>query len=510
MSTTKDPKSGLFMVPAASFGYQVFSNESAFQIVYLDKIGDHRTAESYLETFLKLQGTDPMPGTFTGNQSAVFHGGKVDNEYNYTMGPYNLDHGTVLWALGQHFLMSSDSVWLKHASPKMLLAAEWIIEQRNQTKLMDKDGIPVLHYGLLPAGRLEDNQDWGFWFANNAYAYLGLFNVAEAFKKAGLPQAARLEKEAQNYLNDLKTSVKRTSELSPVVRLKNNTYVPFVPSRAYQRFRNFGPRQSGYYSRYGRNTSLTYRLSATREALYGPMILITTGILDPHDPLSEAILDDWEDNITLSSSLGQHIHGVVDDEYWFSRGGMVFQPNLQNPIQSYLLRNEIPAAIRSIYNSMVSCLYRDVNAFTEEYRRWGVGSGPMYKIPDEAKFVNRVCDMLVMDAGDELWLAPGTPKYWLEPGKIIKLYNAATIFGNISYELRNGNSPNTIEGSINLPENISADHVILFVHSPFEKPIKSVLVNGKEWKNWDRNKESIVLPKQSKKIEVVVSYDEAP
>jgi hypothetical protein len=510
MSATKDPKSGLFMVPAATFGYQVFSNESAFQIVYLDKIGDHHTAASYLETFLKLQGTDPMPGTFTGDQSAVFHGGKVDNEYNYTMGPYNLDHGTVLWALGQHYLMSRDTVWLKHASAKMLLAAEWIIEQRNQTKMTDKDGVPVLHYGLLPAGRLEDNQDWGFWFAINAYAYLGLHTAAEAFKKAGLPEAARLEKEALNYLHDLRTSVKRTSELSPVVRLRNNTYVPFIPSRVYQRFRYFGPMQSGYYSRYGKNTSLTYRLSATREALYGPMILISTGILDPHDPLSEAILDDWEDNITLSSSLGQHIHGVVDDEYWFSRGGMVFQPNLQNPIQSYLLRNEIPAAIRSIYNSMVACLYRDVNAFTEEYRRWGVGSGPMYKIPDEARFVNRVCDMLVMEAGNELWLAPGTPKYWLEPGKTIKLYNAATIFGNVSYELRSGKRPNTIEGNISLPENISSDKVTLFVHSPFEKPIKSVLVNGKEWNNWDRNKESIVLPAKSSKTEVLVTYEITP
>ena len=189
------------------------------------------------------------------------------------------------------------------------------------------------------------------------------------------------------------------------------------------------------------------------------MILITTGILDPHDPLSEAILDDWEDNITLSSSLGQHIHGVVDDEYWFSRGGMVFQPNLQNPIQAYLLRNEIPAAIRSIYNSMVSCLYRDVNAFTEEYRRWEVGSGPMYKIPDEARFVNRVCDMLVLEAGKELWLAPGTPKYWLEPGKEIRLYNAATIFGNVSYELRCGIQPNTIEAKINLSADCSADKV---------------------------------------------------
>jgi hypothetical protein len=252
---------------------------------------------------------------------------------------------------------------------------------------------------------------------------------------------------------------------------------------------------------------VTYRLSATREALYGPLILITTGIINPDDPLAEAILDDWEDNITLSSSLGQHIHGVVDDEYWFSRGGMVFQPNLQNPVQAYLLRNEIPAAIRSIYNSMVSCLYPDVNAFTEEYRRWGVGSGPMYKIPDEARFVSRICDMLVLETGDELWLAAGTPKYWLEPGKIIKLYNAATAFGNISYELKGGIRPNTIEATINLPENIVPDSKVkLFVRAPFEKPIKSVLVNGQKWNNWDPGKDSIVLPTQDKTIDILVSY----
>ena len=388
----------------------------------------------------------------------------------------------------------------------MLRAADWIVEQRNQTKIKNLKGEEVLHYGLLPAGRLEDNADWGFWFAVNAYAYLGLKTTADAFIAAGLADGKRLKKEAEAYLKDLRTSIKRTSELSPVVKLRNNTYVPYVPSRAYQRFRYFGPMQSGYYSRYGKNTSLTYRLSATREALYGPIILITTGILDPKDPLSEAILDDWEDNITLSSSLGQHIHGVVDDEYWFSRGGMVFQPNLQNPIQSYLLRNEIPAAIRSIYNSMVSCLYPDVNAFTEEYRRWSVGSGPMYKIPDEARFVNRVCDLLVLESGNELWLAPGTPRYWLEPGKSIKLNNTATIFGNVSYELKCGTKSNTIEALINLPENNTAEKVRLFVRAPLGKQIKSVQLNGKKWNNWDAEKEAIILPKEMSKINVLISY----
>ncbi len=438
MSATRDPKSGLFMVPAAAFKHPVFANEAAFQIVYLDKTGDHKTAESYLETFLKLQGRVPMPGTFTGDQSGVLNGAKVDDEYDYSAAAYNMHHGTVLWALGEHYLLSQDNEWLEHAKPNIIKAVDWIINQRSHTKLTDKNGISVLHYGLLPAGHLEDNSDWGFWYAVNAYSYLGLKTMANAFCKANLPEAARLEKEAQEYLNDIKSSVKRASELSPVVRLKNNIYVPFVPSRSYQRFRYFGPMQSGYYSRYGGNSVITYRLSATREALCGPMILITTGIIDPDDPLAEAILDDWEDNITLTSSLGQHIHGVVDDEYWFSRGGMVFQANLQNPIQAYILRNEIPAAIRNLYNDMVSCLYRDVNLFTEEYRRWGVGSGRLYKVPDEARFLSRVCDLLAIESGDELWLAPGTPRYWLEPGKTISLCKVATSFGDVSFEMKSG------------------------------------------------------------------------
>jgi Na+/H+ antiporter NhaD/arsenite permease-like protein len=49
-----------------------------------------------------------------------------------------------------------------------------------------------------------------------------------------------------------------------------------------------------YYSRYGKTVpGISYKLSACREALYGPLILITTGIITPDDPLAVAILDDW-------------------------------------------------------------------------------------------------------------------------------------------------------------------------------------------------------------------------
>lgn len=510
ISTTKDPKSGLFMVPAASFRYEVFANEAAFQTLYLDKIGDHKTAESYLETFMKLQGNEPLPGTFTGDQSGVYNGARVDSIYNYTsVHGYNMNQGAVLWALAKHFLWSHDKDWLRRAAPSMLKAVDWIVTQRRQTKVLDRDGQPALSYGLLPAGQLEDNTDWGYWFAVNAYASMGLTVTAEAFKKGGLAEAEYLSIEAQDYLHDLRTSIKRSIELCPVVRLRDNTYVPYVPARAYQRFRYFGPLQTGYHLRYGVDSlsdNRLYRLSATREVLYGPMVLLTTGIITPNDPLADAILDDWEDNLTLSSSMGQNIHGIVDDEYWFSRGGMVFQPNLQNPIQAYLLRNEIPATIRNIYNSMVSCLYPDINAFTEEYRKWGVGSGHMYKTPDEARFVSRIIDLLAMEAGDELWLASGTPRYWLDSGKVIRLYHASTIYGKVSYELKAGKRHNTVEAVINLPGNVPENKVKLFIRAPFDKKLQQVYINKKLWENWDSEQEYIILPASKKKIDLVAIY----
>jgi hypothetical protein len=505
MSATKDPQSGLFMVPAGTLGYGVYANESCFQTFLLDRMGDQKTVSAYLQTFMVLQGSVPLSGAFTGDQKDVFYGVRIDSVYDLTAAAYNLHHGTVLWALARHYLYTRDDAWLAQAAPHIIRAAEWIIDQRSRTKEVDENGEKAVHYGLLPAGRLEDAAEWQNWFAVNAYACLGLETTARAFALAGLPQTERFTREAQAYHADLRRSVERARELCPVVRLRNNVYVPYVPAQAHQRFRNFGPKKSSYYDRYQNGQHPILRQSATREVLYGPLLLIKTGIIDPHEPMAEGILDDWEDNLTLSRALNLNVHGWVDDEYWFSRGGMVFQPNLQNPIEAYLLRHEVPAALRSLYNNFVSCLYPDVNALVEEYRSWEHGSGHFYKVPDEARFVDRVCDLLVMENGNELWLAPGTPERWLEAGRKIELRNANTIFGKVSYTLKLGVRPETIEAELLLPSR-PVEKIWLFVHAPFHKPIKRVVINDREWHNWDAKRQAILVPQDGERTHIVVIF----
>jgi hypothetical protein len=393
ISATKDPKSGLYMVPAASYRYKVFGNEAAFQSQLLDVAGYHELSRKYLQTWIALQGSKPFLGTFT-EQQAVYHGARVDDEYDYTASNYNLDHGAVLWTLVEHYRFTRDQAWLRSAAPSMKRAADWIVRQRSLTKVL-ADGKPCPEYGLLPAGHLEDNADWGHWFSVNAYASLGLSEMAAALAEVGDRDASRYQNEAELYRTDLRRAVERAAAEAPVIRLRDNTWVPYVPTRAHQRIRLFGPIRAAFYSRYPQKALPTYRLSATRELLYGPLILIDTGIFDADETLARWVLDDWEDNATMSEPLGLHVHGWVDEDLWFSRGGMVFQANLQNPIRAYLRRGEARAAIRSLYNNFVACYYPAVNVFTEEFRQWRSPSGPFYKVPDEARFVHRLRDLLV-------------------------------------------------------------------------------------------------------------------
>ena len=296
----------------------------------------------------------------------------------------------------------------------------------------------------------------------------------------------------------------RAARLAPVIRLRDNTFVPYVPTRPYQRIRLFGPLRVAFYSRYPEKVLPTYRLSATREVLYGPMILLSTEVFRADEPLASWVLDDWEDNATMSTSLGLFVHGWVDDEYWFSRGGMVFQANLQNPILVYLRRHEIPAALRNFYNDFVACYYPTVNVFTEEYRQWRAASGPFYKVADEAKFVNRLRELLVREDGDTLWLAAGIPRRWLSPGERVEVREAPTYFGPVSYGIEATEAGT--KARVQLPTRNPCRTAWLVLRVPADKTIRSVEIDGKPWKHFDQATERIRLPIRSEPMQITVRY----
>jgi hypothetical protein len=197
---------------------------------------------------------------------------------------------------------------------------------------------------------------------------------------------------------------------------------------------------------------------------------------------------------------------MTDDQFWFSQGGMVFQANLQNPIDVYLQRHEIPAAIRTLYNDFAACIYPDVNAFTEEFHQWRHGSGPFYKIPDEARFVNRLRDMLVYEqGGDILMLAAGAPRRWLASKEGIRVERVMTYFGPVSYTMQAGDAPKTVMATVQLPMRNAPKTAWLVARTP-TGAIHTVTLNGRPWDKIDRQLEAIELPLEVAPIHIKIQY----
>ena len=506
ISTTKDPKTGLYMVPAASYVYDVFENEACYQVLLLDTLGQFQTATSYLETMMRLQGSKNFPGAHQGPTDAIFHGAKIDDVYDYTAHGYGLDHPTVLWTLAQHYFYSRDRQWLEHAWPHMRKAIDWIIAQRSTTKQNAVDGQRLREYGLLPASQLEDNEDWANWFSINAYAWAGMDLTAQALAEIGNPEATHIRKEADEFRTELRAAILRSVETAPVVRMQDGTYEPYAPVVPTRRFRIFGPIRMDYYDRYGhRDEKPLMRLGADRDTLCGAVVWLILGLFSPDEPISNWILDDWEDNETLSSGMGLNIHGMTNDKYWFSQGGMVFQANLLNPIPVYLRRHEVSAAIRNLYNDFVACFYPEVNLFTEEYHQWRHGSGPFYKIPDESRFVNRVRETLVLEDGDTLWLAPGAPRRWLASKTGIRVDRVQTFFGPVSYQMHAGSKPGAVEVTVELPSDHAAKKNWLVARVP-SGHIQKVTLDGQPWTQLDTAREAIELPSRPGTMHLEIEY----
>ena len=471
----KDKGSDRLLAHVATMHYGVYANESVMMATDLDRRGYHDEAARCLETWLHYQGTAGLPGNFK-TTNGVFYGAN-----GHEAGGYNKHHGYVLWGLAEHWRYTRDRAWMAKAAPKLVLACDWIISERRATMRTNLDGSRPIEYGAMPAGWLEDVQDYWYWLAMNTATVWGFEAVADALSDYGHPEAPRLAREARAYHEDVMRGITESRVRTPVVRLRDGTYIPKYPSGLYTRGRSHG---------------------WVRETLEGALFLPAMGLVPPDAPESTWILKDYEDNLYISERYGYSI--PVLDRFWFSRGGFSMQANLLDGPIPYLRRDEIKHFLRAYFNAFASAFEPGVRMLNEHsLPELGYPGGAMYKTSDEAQSTYWLRLMFIHEQGKDLYLGQAIPRYWLASGKAIGIERAATHFGPMS--LRITADGDRIRAVLSPPERNAPGTIYLRLRHPHEKPIQSVTVKGKPWKRFDPKKEWVSLPGSLRGTQEVVA-----
>ena len=297
-------------------------------------------------------------------------------------------------------------------------------------------------------------------------------------------EGAGLGAEAERYRQDILAAYREAAVRSPVVRLRDGTYVPKFPSNVYTRGRAYG---------------------WLRETLEGAIMLPITRLLDPAGREALWILKDFEDNLYISDKYGYSV--PVFDRFWFSRGGFSMQPNLLHGPLPYFYRDDIKQFLRAYFNPFAAGFDPGLRLHPEHpLPELGYLGGEHFKTSDESQSAYWLRLMFVAELDGALHLGRGIPRDWLRDGRTIGIENASTYFGKVSYEMRSELASGRITMDLDPPlRNAPRQTVVRFRH-PEEGRIRSVTVNGAPWTDFDGGRGEIRLGPLTGKTRIVATY----
>lgn len=465
------------------YPYGILAAETYMILAALDMMGSHQAAADGLDQWVSLpldprsEGHHPwaLPdrpnGLFADGHGCLTHAVGPPGVGGHMDGVHAFGPGSIGWALIEHYWLTGDSQWLKASAPRIKANVEWMLRQRQVVKNLVPGGERLWCKGLQPALQVTPDSGglWMQFYECEAYYWVAVAHFADALATIDPTDGARLKTEAEAYRKDLLASVERSIALSPVVPVRDGTFHSVIPFACYVRglaTGAWGWKRDGSGSHVG---PLYWETVQSAAPLISP-----AGLLSPDDVRVQGYLDVLEDRLLLENpNIGNH--------GWFSAGWQ-YQGGLERTANVHLAGDDIPAFLRSLLNCYaIDIVPTSGYVFNEHATR-----GPPDKIFEEAAFLERFRNLLVMEQGDCLWLARGTPRAWLKHGQKISVSNSPTHFGTLAYEITSNVDKGEIEATVEIPVRHPPKTTLLRFRHPQSAPILSVTVNGNSWPFFNR------------------------
>jgi len=473
---TDDPRIVSTSVGACTYGN--FTNESVMIVEELQQRGMMDDVRRRLAAWVKYQGTVGLNGRFTDHDGVFYGSGGWESGQSY-----NQHHGWALWALAQHFLHTGDRAWFALVVDSVIKGAAWIARQRRET-LKTLPHSRGWERGFLPAGALEDVEDYFYWLSTNCLTWRGLDSAAAALEKFGHAEASRYRREADAYGRDLRRGFETARRHSPLVRLRDGRWVPHYPSRLYCRGRDYG---------------------WIRETLEGSVYLLISGLYKSESKQGGWILDDYQDTRYMSPPYSYPIHDPQTE--WFDCGGICPQPALLAGLLPHLDRDEIEVYLWMFFNAWAACYRPEAQAFVEHPQPvLGFGNCAPFKTSDQSNAMKWLAYLFVYERDGLLHIGRAIPRAWFAQEQAFSAARLSTDFGTVSVEYRPHPAENTIEAAVEMDLRSVPDTILLRFRHPEKKPIRSVEINGRAHRVLDPAGQDVELVPVSGKTVVKAVY----
>ncbi|HBL75592.1 MAG: hypothetical protein A2W90_05215 [Bacteroidetes bacterium GWF2_42_66] len=403
--------------------------------------------------------------------------------------------GWHFWTLGSYYQVYRNSGWLQSVAPKLEKASNWIINQLEKTKRLDSSGKMVPEYGLFPPGVFADWNRFAYMMRPQGEFYAGLNAVAKSLNDINYPGGDRFIEKAEEFKENLFRAYHWSQACSPVVKLSNGTWVPYSPAiiGSFGTVADMYPGED-WHRAWGKDVSA------------GPHHLVPLGLLNQNDSREiDWIANDLEDNWFLRAGLGEYSLEEVR-ENWFDLGGFYkVQPYYARITELYACNDDVKPFIRSYFNAVSTLISKENLTFWEHFHN----TGGWNKTHETGWFLAQTRTMLVMERGNnELWLAPFVTSHWMKDGMVVGVKQAPTAFGEVDYKITSHVKDGYIEAEVTPPVRKKPDTIVIRLRHPDEKKIKSITVNGKDYRDFDAEKDIVCLKGfDGKKITVRATFD---
>ena len=108
---------------------------------------------------------------------------------------------------------------------------------------------------------------------------------------------------------------------------------------------------------------------------------------------------------------------------------------------------------------------------------------------------------------DILWLGKGLPREWLQDGQVVAVEQAATTWGRVGFRIESQLASQRISATLNLPPAGLPGTIKLRLRAPGDRRMRSALIDGRPWQEFDPAEETITLPRGAHgTVKVSVDY----